>query len=246
MQSPAIENPPPEELPVSLSVPEPPLEMEAFGSGTGELEDLLQPSAVEEESSLVEVEVAAVAEEPEEIPAELGISTITTETTEKEDLPALMPAPEAVDETSDFASEPGPSSMREGKEEDLNLPDVSPVDAEVNPEQPVDNVVLAYPEPSEFGEESNTEEATEMERQETAPEVLVVEEEETPGISTEELTEDEFLLVDKDVPEPAITDSAPQATTLSPERDSPFTHMDDISPFIEEHPDIGVPAIVEV
>ncbi|XP_076018051.1 interphotoreceptor matrix proteoglycan 2-like [Genypterus blacodes] len=204
--------------------PEPPLDLEALGSGAGELEELLQPSVVEEESSLVDIEAAAVIEEPEEIPAE--------ETTENEDLPPLMPA---VDETSDLASEPGQSSINEGKEE-LNLPDVSLVDAEVNLEQPEDNVVLVYPEPSEYGGE-----VAEMERQETAPEVLVVDEEaqETPGISTEELTEDEIILV------APVADSDSQPTALSPEGDSPFTHVDGNSPFIEEHLDIGVPAIVE-
>ncbi|KAF7657256.1 hypothetical protein LDENG_00029420 [Lucifuga dentata] len=250
-----LENPPPEEFSESATVPQPPVETETFGSGVGKVEDLLQPSSHASEDK-VEIEVAAASEEPAEDMAtmkedqldEVSLPGIPEETTGGEDLPALVPAPEAVDETSDLgskASEPG-DSMKEGAEEDLNLPDAPPADEDVNPGQPEDNsvvnVVLDYPEPFE---ESEIEEATEMEGQEvqelTASEVLVVEEvaQETPEISTEELEEDEILLVDNNA-QSADTDSPAQPTALSP-----VTHISDTSLSIEGQPDIAVPSIVE-
>uniref|UniRef100_A0A671V359 Interphotoreceptor matrix proteoglycan 2 n=1 Tax=Sparus aurata TaxID=8175 RepID=A0A671V359_SPAAU len=211
MQTPAVEAPPPEELPAELPVlelsedvtlPEPPVEVEASGSGTDNLGDLLRPSTptaeeeevgeVEEEreeeevvspeetgsedglitedatiiadaiseAETEEVEVDAVEEEPttleqehleevavNEIPGELEISTIASETVEEESLSALVPPPEAVDVESE-ASEPEAEETGllpvdedsvESTEEESNLTDVPPSDEEVNPEQPAED-----------------------------------------------------------------------------------------------------------
>ncbi|XP_044073771.1 interphotoreceptor matrix proteoglycan 2 [Siniperca chuatsi] len=316
VQTPAVENPPPEELPAELpspelpegvTLPEPPVEVEASGSGTDDLEDLLQPPTptTEEEEEVYleetgsedglitehvtihadaiseaeteEVEVGAVGEEPTtatleedddvvneaEIPEELEISTIATETTEEEGLHALVPPPEAVDVAS--ASQPeaaetgllpvGEDSV-EATEEESNLTDVQSADEEINPEQPAedaDNVVLTYAEEPVF-EEGGMEEATESEgqevKEETPPETPAIEEEapEAPEISTEDLTEDEILLVYEDEPGPPVTDflSPVQPTALSPERELPFTRTSDVDPASEGQPDIIIPSLEEI
>lgn len=323
VQTPAVENPPPEELPAELpapelpegvTLPEPPVEVEASGSGTDDMEDLVRsstPTETEEEEEEVspqetdsedgllteditisadatseaeteEVEVAAVGEEPTaaaveeehlnevvvneaEIPEELEISTVASETTEEEGLPALVPPPEAVDVASE-ASEPaaaeagllpGDEETVEGTEEESKVIDVLPADEEVNPEQPVEdadiNVLLTHPEEPVF-EEGGMEEASESEGQEvkaeTVPEAPAVEEEApaAPEISTEDLTEDEILLVNKDEPEPPVTDFLSPAgpTALSPERESPFTSISVVNPATEGQPDIIIPSLVEV
>ncbi|XP_031149006.2 interphotoreceptor matrix proteoglycan 2 [Sander lucioperca] len=121
-------------------------------------------------------------------------------------------------------------SVNEGTEEEFT--DVPSADEEVNPEQPAEdadiNVMLTYPEEPVF-EAGGMEEATESEGQ--APPV----EEEGPAapeISTVDLTDDEILLVNM---RPA------QPTTLSPERESPFTHISDVA-----QTDITIPSLVEI
>ncbi|XP_035533011.1 interphotoreceptor matrix proteoglycan 2 [Morone saxatilis] len=321
VQTPAVENPPPEELPAELpspelpegiTLPEPPVEVEASGSGADDLEDLLRPytptaaAAAEEsfeetgsedglitadvtinadvvsEAVTVGVDVVAVGEEPTittvedehpdeavvneaEIPEELEISTIAAETTEKEGLPALVPPPESVDVEGE-ASEPEAAETGllpldedsvEVTEGEPNLTDVPLDNEEVYSKQPVEyedvNVVVTYPEEPVF-EEAGMEEAKESEgqevKEETLPEAPAVEEETTaaPEISTNDLTEDEILLVNKDEPKPPVTDfvSPPQPTALSPERESPFTRISDVDPAIEGQPDIIIPSLVEI
>uniref|UniRef100_A0A4W6D9K5 Interphotoreceptor matrix proteoglycan 2 n=1 Tax=Lates calcarifer TaxID=8187 RepID=A0A4W6D9K5_LATCA len=142
-------------------------------------------------------------------------------------------------------------NLLEGTTEDLHLPVVPPADEEVNPEDAAINVVFANPELSENGEEPvfedrGVEEATESEVREDpeTPEAPVVE---APKISTEDLTEDEILLVNKDEPEPAIDSLSPaQPTALSPERESPFTRISDVNPASDGHPDIIIPSLVEI
>ncbi|KAM6955209.1 interphotoreceptor matrix proteoglycan 2 [Lycodopsis pacificus] len=303
----AVETPPPEELPAELpfpelpegvTLPEPPVAIEASGSGTDDLEDLLHPSTPTEEGevSLAEtgsedglitgdiaintdaiseaetevVEVAAVGEEltvaalEEEhlddivvnvakSPEELEISTIAAETAE-EGLPVLVPPLEAVDEASD-APEPEAAETSllpvgedpaEGTEES-NLTDVNPAeDADIN-------TVSTYPEEPVF-EEGGMKEATEREgqevKEETAPEAPPAEEEgpAAPEISTEDLTEDDILLVNKDELEPPVTDylSPDEPTALSPERESPFTRISEVDPPSEGQPDVIVPSLVEI
>lgn len=316
VQTSAIENPPPEELPAELpppelpegiTLPEPPVEIEASGSGTGDLDDLLPPStstAAEEETSLEEtptedvlitedvgidagdiseeeteeVEVAAVGPAAEDVAApeeehlnevvvdeaeiseELEVSTISTETTEEEGLPAVLPAPDAVDVESEVSEpEAAETTLLPVSEdsvelaEDSNLTDVPPADEEVNTEQPEEVMVLSYPEEPVFekgGMEAPTESEGQEVKEETAAEAPAVVEEgpEAPEISSEDLTEDEILLVDKDEPEPSVTESLSpaQPTALSPEKESPFTRISDIHPASDEQPDIFIPSLVEV
>lgn len=296
---------PPPELPEVITLPEPPVEIEASGSGTGDLDDLLPPStpaAAEEETSLeetasedvlipedagmdagdiseketeeVEVEVAAVEEEhtaedveaPEEehldevvvneaeIPEELEISTISTETTEEEGLPAVLPTPDAVDVVSE-ASEPeaAETALLPVGEDPVNSVEDSNllVDEEVNAEQPEEdsNVVLSHSEEPVL-EEGGMEAPTESEVQEVIEETPAVVEggPEAPQISTEDLTEDEILIVNQDEQEPSVTDSLSpiQPTVLSPEKDSPFTRISEIEPASDGQPDIIIPTLVEV
>lgn len=318
VQTLATDPPLPEELPAELTspelpddatLPEPPVEVEASGSGTDDLGVVLQPptpAAAEEEVSLEEtgsedrliitdvtihansipepetqeVEAAAVEEEPTtatleeehldevvvdevQIQEELEISTIATETTEEKGLPAPVPPLDAVDIASEVsepeAAEKGPvgEELVEGAEEESNLTGVPSADKEVNPEEPAEdgdiNVVLTYPEEPIF-EEGGMEEVTEsegLEVKESPPEIPAVEEEapDAPEISTEDLTEDEILLVNNDgEPEPPATDflTPAQPTALSPERESPFTRISDADPVSEGQPDIIIPSVVEV
>lgn len=315
-QTPVEENPLPEELPAELpspeaaevvTLPEPPVEVEA--SGSGDLEELLQPTTPAEaevsmeetgsedgwitedaelnelpadnvsEAITEEVEVAAVEEEPTmapldeeqlneaEIPEELEISTVASETTEEEEeviveeeeegLPAEVPPPEPVDvanEASETDLLPVGDNSAEDTEEDSNLPEVEPED--VNPEPPAEEAdinVETYPEAPVL-EEGNAEGATEIidqeVKEEIVPEAPAAEEKvsDAPQISTEDLTEDEILLVNQDLPEPPATDylSPAPPTALSPERESPFTRTSDINPATEGQPHIILTPLVEV
>lgn len=316
MQPPAVETPPPpppppppEELPAELpspelpegaTLPEPPVEVEASGSDTKDLEDLLQPAAptaaavevspeeTSSEEGLIiesvtviadtisdaetkEVDFALVREEPTtaileevvvnkaEIPEELEVSTVAAETTEEEVLPALVEPPEAVDVASE-ASEPEAADVDlpsvdedsvEVTEEESNLTDVP--SADVDPEQPAEeadvNVVLTYPEEPVLEEEATVSEGPEV-IEESVPEAPPIEEEgpAVPEISTEDLTEDEIILVNQDEPEPPVTDPLipAQPTALSPERESPFTRISIVDAAPEGQPDIIVPSLVEV
>ncbi|XP_047455965.1 interphotoreceptor matrix proteoglycan 2 isoform X2 [Mugil cephalus] len=287
VQTPAAETPPREEIPAdlpgSVTLPEPPVEMEASGSGTEEIESLLEPSTVaaeEDEASHEEttsvdvllaeeihisthatsvaeaekVEVAAVGEEPTasveevvenevEIPEELEVSTISTETTEEEQvLPALVPSPETIDTVSETSEpEAAETDLLPVGEEESDLPDVPPGEEEVVTKQAEEdaaiNVVLEEPV------------LVDEPKHETVPEAPLVDETtETPVISTEDLTEDEILLVNIENPEPSVTDSPSpaQTTALSPEKESPFTRVSDVGPGSEGLPDIDIPSLVEI
>ncbi|XP_042350711.1 interphotoreceptor matrix proteoglycan 2 [Plectropomus leopardus] len=190
-----------------------------------------------------------------EIPEELEISTIATETTEEEVLPALVPPSDAV-EVAVEASEPDITEIGlppvdedsvEVAEEESNLTDVLSADEEVNTEEPEDvdiNVVVTYPEEPASEEDSEGQEVKET------PEAPPVEEEgpAAPEISAEDLTDDEILLVNEEEPEPPVTDSLipAQPTALSPERESPFTRIADVDPAPEGQPDSIVPSLVEI
>ncbi|XP_059199223.1 interphotoreceptor matrix proteoglycan 2 [Centropristis striata] len=319
VETPAVEVLPPEEVPAELpspelpegnTLPEPPVELEASGSPTDDLEELLQPATpVEEieevspeetgsedvliiedvpinvdaisEAETEDVEVEAVAEEPTaaavedehmeeavvdevEIPEELEISTVATESIYYGP-PAVAPPPEAeavdVESVEPEAAEiellPVGEDSAEATQEESNLRDVPSIDEEVDPEQPAQdadiNVVLAYPEEPVF-EEGGMEEATESEEpaviEETIPEIPPLEEEgpAAPELSAEDLTEDEIILVNQEEPEPTdINSLSPvQPTALSPERESPFTRIADVDLTPEVQPDIIVPSVVEI
>lgn len=299
----SVEPPPPEDLPAelpgSVTLPEPPVEIEASGSVPDVLEGLIEPSTItpeEEEMSLgeaaseeevkteeitINADVTSGAEEetfgPTAVPMEeenpddvvkiieeLEIFTVITETKEEKGLPAQIPIPDAVDITSE-ASQPEPTKMSllpvgdnsiEGTSEESNPADIPPANEEANtpkPENAAINVLSASPEEPVF-EENGLEESVENQDQERNEEALseapvVVEEPpETPEISREDLTDDEILLVNKDVPEPPVTDSLgpAQPTALSPERESPFTRISYVNPDFDDEPDTDMPLLVEV
>ncbi|XP_054871570.1 interphotoreceptor matrix proteoglycan 2 isoform X2 [Amphiprion ocellaris] len=226
----------------------------------------VEVAAVEEEPTTAALDKELLEEvlNEVEIPEDLEISTITTETIEEEVLPAQVPLPEVL-ETASEAPEPEsteavliPVDSVETVPEESIISDVPPADEEVNSNHPEEDsasdMVLTNPAvPS--SEEDVVEEAKDSEvKEETAPEAPVVEVEveveatKAPEISTEDLTEDEILLVDTYKPELPITDvpNPAQPTALSPEIESPFTRISDISPDPEEHPDIIIPALVEI
>ncbi|KAM9804887.1 interphotoreceptor matrix proteoglycan 2 [Neosynchiropus ocellatus] len=252
----AVEIPKPEELPAevlshelheTMLLPEPPLEIEASGSGTDDLSDLLWPTAVEEsdEASIggvsedaaltdgildaavdseghtedvsddgTAVEVLEEHSEETDVREELEISTVSTETIEEEDLPALIPPPDAVEVLT----------------EETSLPPV---------------------EDTEADEESVGDEATESSAHDVpatvAAEILVAGDvpSESPQISTEDLTEDEIILVNQEEPGPPAV-SPVQPTVLSPERESPFTRVSDVNPAPDEHPEIVITSVLEI
>lgn len=234
VQTPAVENHPAEELPAEppvpelpevVTLPEPPVEVEASGSGTVDLEDLLRPStptaAVEEdkeesapedepttgevtsEEEIEEVEVAAVTEEPAAAAVDEGY-------VDEAEVPELLEEEEQTEEVV---------------EEDLPAPEV------------IDTAAAEAPEPEEA-------EAALLPVDEEPVDDTEDEEISTEDL-TEDLTEDEILLIDADE---AVTHvvSPVQPTALSPERESPFTQIADISPASEGHPDIFIPTLVEV
>ncbi|KAM9851219.1 interphotoreceptor matrix proteoglycan 2 [Aulostomus maculatus] len=192
-----------------LTLPEPPVGVEASGSGTGDLSDLLWPSpstAPAEESSLevasvlitdVEEEEVVKDEEEEvvvneaETPEELQVSTIATETIE-EDLPALVPAPNTVDvaseasqpESVDTVLPPASEDSVGGTADDSAPTGVAVVNEEVDPEQTAISVVLSQPgEPAledVGGHEATEGVGGEEVKEQTAPDPPVIIEE-APG-----------------------------------------------------------------
>lgn len=290
MQIPSVEPPSPEELPGSITLPEPPVEIEASGSVPDVLDGLHEPTTPEEEGVSLEETATEDEVETEEInihadtsgaeeerfeptvvtvedenldeaEEELEISTVITETIEEQGLPAQIPVPVGVEITGE---EPQPEAAEtgllpvgdnavEGTPEESNFADAPPANEEVNPPKPEDaaiNVVLASSEEPVFDEdgfeESTGSEGQEV-KEETVPEAPIVVEV-APEISTEDLTDDEILLVNKDVPEPPVTDSLSPAepTALSPERESPFTHVADVDPDFDVELDRDIPSLVEV
>ncbi|KAM9342281.1 interphotoreceptor matrix proteoglycan 2 [Pholidichthys leucotaenia] len=284
----------PVELPESITLPEPPVETEASGSGPDDVEALHTETTPEEkEKSPAEVasegkpmteeikintdavsdaegnnfEVTAMGEAPTpmvedgledelivskgEIADEFEISTMTTETIEEEGLPPQIPIPDAVDianEVSEAAATdllPVGDSTAERTPEEPNLTNI-PANDEVNPkmpeEEPTVNVVLTHPkEPAFEGDGIEAIESVGIKVQEDAvPEA-------NPEMSAEDLTEDEIVLVNKDSPGHVVTASLspPQPTSLSPERESPFTRISDVSPTSDDLPETEIPALVE-
>ncbi|XP_053296297.1 interphotoreceptor matrix proteoglycan 2 [Pleuronectes platessa] len=232
VQAPAVENPPPEELPDELpstelpedvTLPEPPMEIEASGS---DLEVSLQPT-----QALEDLEI------PEETIPES--STIVTEITEEESLPALVPPPEAVDGAGEAAE---PESAETGLFS-LDGESVEVITESLTVEESVN-------EDHGLEEAAAEREGQEVKVELETPETPVVENEATgaPSISTEDLTEDEVLLVNMDEEERHGLDSLnpAQPTALSPEKESPFTRVSDVNPASEGLPDIFIPSLVEI
>ncbi|XP_045563393.1 interphotoreceptor matrix proteoglycan 2 [Salmo salar] len=175
----------------------------------------------EEVEEAVEVsDTAEVLEEEAEPSENLEYSILETETIEEleEENPAFVPV-----ETME-APEPA---------ENLNVPENAM--ETVSPDEPEEeaNKVLAHPEISGYGEEvKSLEEGPIIEEPVTGEDALEVEEEvakeevvmellDMTEISVDNLVEDEMLLVDEAVPEAA------HPTTLSAEKESPFTQDSD-------------------
>lgn len=227
------------EQPEGATLAEPPLEIDASGSGLDGPEEwpLVSVSTTEEMAR------AELTNEKDTVPEEVTIEKTSVEIPEQTESPAV----EAV--------EVGMPPVSYDTSKDFNRPESHPAIETLLPEQAeedsVANVVLAYPEMTEFGEEEveidieepiiepeedavevHTEEEKEEEaaKEEVVREEAVVEEAtEVPeeAISEEDLAEDEILLVEEAAPEPT-------PTPLSPEKESPFTRVSDITPEEEE------------
>lgn len=196
-----------------------------------------------------------------EVLEELEVTTTASKSTYEEGLPAVVLPPEAEDltkEAQEPTSETSSAPADESSEEDSNFSAVAPTDKMDHVEQPGEDpgeeanvdVVSTNPDVPVL-EEDGVEEAAESEGQEvmeeTLPEAPAVETEgsESPQILTEDLAEEEILLVNRD--ETPITDlSRAKPTVLSPERESPFTRISDINPVTQEHPHVNVPSLLEV
>ncbi|XP_029386618.1 interphotoreceptor matrix proteoglycan 2 [Echeneis naucrates] len=291
VQTPAVENPPAEEppaehpspeLPEDITLPEPPVEIEASGLGTADLEDLLGPTAATEEedkslgntlsqdglttdAAAVDADATSTANTEEagdhpaevvvsegEIPGELEISTIATETTDEEGPPALVVPSEAVDvsseESAPDAAEVGVGEHSvEGAAEELNPTNTPPADVEANQEDADRNGAPENSEESVFEDDSGVSSKSngqEVREGPERPEAPALEEEvaEAPRISAGDLTEDEIFLVNKDEVVPPLTESlSPVAPTVL----SSFTPTADVNPSSDGQPDIIIPLLVE-
>ncbi|XP_029559616.1 interphotoreceptor matrix proteoglycan 2 isoform X2 [Salmo trutta] len=262
-ESPVLEDLPTDptspEQPEGATLPEPPLEIEASGSGVNVLKDLpFQPEdeeAIEEEPApeeeltmeekvvpkevIIEEDIQTeeaeavvseedkVEEETVEVPdtvevleeearpsEDLEYSIIDTETIEEEEAPAFVPV--------EMMEAPEPVG-------DLNVPENPPAIVTLPPDEPEEetNVVLAYPEIPDYGEEvESLEEGPIIEepvtKEDAVEEEVVVDVPDVSEISEEDLVEDEILLVDEAAPE------ATHPTPLSAEKESPFTRVSDV------------------
>lgn len=210
----------------------------------------------------------------EEIQEKLDISTVASKTLEEEDitLPVTVLSHEPRDVSNDAlkpASEMGPQLIDNNSaesEEDSSYTGVALTDKEGNSEQPAEDAHVEEPtEHADFDvmltspeipvlEEDGVGEATDYEgrkvMEETLPDAaaVVTEGSEAPQTFTEDLAEDEILLVNQDEPEPPQPDvpSPAKPTALSAERESSFTRISDINPVTEGHPHTGDTSLVVV
>lgn len=202
--------------------------------------DVAEEPHAEDTEAQEEEHLDVVVADEVEIPEVLQISTIATETREQE-LPALVPAPDIADSAGE-ASHPEAEETSPGSE-DSNPAEVPPANeaeqSEDHTDVAVDLTALEEPVLKEGGTESEGKNAPPAPAEETP---------EAPKISTEDLLEDEILLVNEDGPEAPVTESLSPAepTALSPERESPFTWIADAKPASEGPPDIFSPSLVEV
>nr|XP_029508712.1 interphotoreceptor matrix proteoglycan 2-like [Oncorhynchus nerka]XP_029508777.1 interphotoreceptor matrix proteoglycan 2-like [Oncorhynchus nerka] len=253
------------EQPKGATLPEPPLEIEASGSGVKVLKDLhFQPEeeeAIEEEQAPEEELTIEEKVVPEEVIIEEDIQTeeaeavvseedkVEEETVEvpdtvdvleeeagpSEDLEYSIIETETIEEVEEEAPAFVPVEMMEAPEPvgGLGVPENPLAIATLPPDEPEEetNVVLAYPEITEYREEIESLEGPIIEKPLTKVDAVEVEEEvaeevvvEVPDISEiseEDLVEDEILLVDEAAPD------ATHTTPLSAEKESPFTRVSD-------------------
>ncbi|XP_038155571.1 interphotoreceptor matrix proteoglycan 2 [Cyprinodon tularosa] len=270
-----LPEPPFSELPKSITLPEPPVETEASGSGR---ENLYDPTIEEDQISLVENKDAksgaesgrfdhasvgeeSVAtmfeEEPQDkvgISEDLEISTVLTTTDIEKGQPALLPPTETLIIPSEVLEPDVPTTI-------LN-PDVEvPVDGEPQDSNPRDNdpgevfgvnVVLTSSEEPAFDEKGfdRTIESDGSEVKEgSLSEAMGIDEGTplTPEILAGDLVEDEILLVNKDDPKLPATDFPRYTlpTALSPEKNSPFTIVSSIIPDTDGPTDIAITSSVK-
>ena len=202
----------------------------------------------------------------EDIPQEIEISTVVAETIEEEDLSVSVLVP-----TQSAGTVLLPENHVPSPEVTVETPEVSeapPAVEEDPPELPEDlpaiNVMPAPPEEPAYGEVKEagagpvvagnemggvTEQENAEVQDEVIPEAPAVEEEASDGqgiFVSGDLTVEEILLVDRNVPEPPVTHPVPPSAP-SPERESPFTRIADVLPAsIDELSDMGVSIIMEV
>ncbi|XP_029967112.1 interphotoreceptor matrix proteoglycan 2 [Salarias fasciatus] len=225
VQSPAADTLPPEdppaELPDSATLPEPPVEVEASGSGVDGLGGPVDPSAAggdEEKETAVEPLEEVVANEAE-IPEDVEISTFTTETTEEEDLPVQVPLPEAPD-----AAQPDPSVV---------------TDEEFSAKQPEDDPavsVVVSPAGTEVTEEGEEEAPRDPEistEDLTEDEILPVSKDEPPLPDSWSPAEPTALSPERESPFTRIADTDP-AFDLQPDAINPSLveseDLEDVTP----------------
>ena len=239
------------EQPKGATLPEPPLEIEASGSGLKVLKDLhFQPEeeeAIEEEPAPEEELTIEEKVVPEEVIIEEDVQTeeaevvvseedkVEEEAGASEDLEYSIIETETIEEVEEEAPAFVPVEMMEAPEPvgGLGVPENPLAIATLPPDEPEEetNVVLAYPEIPEYGEEIESLEGPIIEKPLTKVDAVEVEEEvaeevvvEVPDISEiseEDLVEDEILLVDEAAPD------ATHTTPLSAEKESPFTRVSD-------------------
>ncbi|CAB1328976.1 unnamed protein product, partial [Coregonus sp. 'balchen'] len=260
----ATESPPLEHLPADptspeqpegTTLPEPPLEIEASGSGVDGLEVLsFQPeeeeaeeeaAEVPEEEEAVEVpEEEEVEEEAVEVPEEEEVEeeavevpdtaeVLEEEAEPSENLEYSIIETETIEELEEEAPAFVPVETTEAPEpvENLNVPENPPAIETVPPDEPEEeaNEVFAYPEIPEYGEEvKSVEEGPIIEQPVTGEDALEVAEEEVvmePPDITE-ISEEDLVEDEMLLVDEAVPEAA-HPTPLSAEKESPFTRVSD-------------------
>ncbi|XP_077436521.1 interphotoreceptor matrix proteoglycan 2 isoform X2 [Vanacampus margaritifer] len=196
--------PPPSEDQDGATLPEPPVVVEA--SGTGDVDNLLWPDTTPATEGTEDVVVL------EEEHLDNGVDTedlLVSETAEDDFVPDVVS--EAVEEgDSKHLEEPlvEEAVMEEATESDGQTPEGAPGSVPASLEEP--------PEVSE--------------------------------IASDDVADDDILLVNKDAPESSVSVplSPAQPTAMSAEKESPFTRVADVNIAVEGHPDIDVPSLVEI
>lgn len=163
MQIPAVENPPPEELPAELpspelpediTLPEPPVEVEASGSGKNDLEDLLRPSTPTIEKEEGEVSLEGTGSED---------GLITEDVTIKAD--AISEAESEEDEVAAVGEEPTTATLEEEHLDEVvvneaETPEIPTIATETTEEEGLPALVPP-PEAVDVASESSEPEAAE-------------------------------------------------------------------------------------
>ncbi|KAM4731802.1 interphotoreceptor matrix proteoglycan 2 isoform 1-T1 [Anableps anableps] len=266
-----------QELPKSSSLPEPPIETEASGSGRDNLDSLNELSIEEDQTSLVETQDAKSEAVPEkvdlasdgeesvattfeegnqdevEISEKPEVSTVLTKTFIEQGQPALLPPTETVNIPSKMSEPDVAKTMLHSVDEPIiRAPDDSNKVGKHLDEDVGVNVVFTYPEEPTFDEKGFDEtienDGSEV-KEASLSETKGIEEEAplTPEILAGDIVEDEILLVNRDdlkLPE-ADFPRHPLPTSMSPEKESPFTVVSSIIPNFDALPDTAITSLVK-